>query len=437
VPRTIFYSWQSDLPGSICRNFIEDALERAARNVGKAPDVLIEPVVDRDTAGVSGSPSIPDTILAKIAAADMFVADVSIITKDGARRAPNPNVLLELGFAVATLGWDRILLVQNIAFGGPEDLPFDLKGRRVATYNLPDATTQRSEVRRTLVARCETAITSAITLTGYSDVHASRETPLWWGKWTMVSRGHMHAGHLFIQEVGPASFLFEMEVINGSHSGRVSGVARIISTALAYCQLKGGKPWGPCEISFRRSIKNGQREIEVEESVGCHYFHGMGASFTGKYVHCHEPLFDGEILDELDLQRLYGITGEFFEPLINCFQGLSEIDLKDSFVASARVGGVRGLYGILEGIIIRGELGQLWAAYIDGDIVRYFTTQREYKTKLPETIENWRQRFQEKEVVFDSGIDVIPHSYLPLKRIRFKLLRSIKTIRRLLRKRSN
>jgi hypothetical protein len=52
------------------------------------------------------------------------------------RRAPNPNVLLELGYARSALGQNRIALVMNTAFGGPEKLRFDLKMYRVMTYRI-------------------------------------------------------------------------------------------------------------------------------------------------------------------------------------------------------------------------------------------------------------------------------------------------------------
>jgi len=80
---TIFYSWQSDLPNNTNRGFIQDALEKAVKELKK--DETIEPavradlIIDHDTAGVPGSPDISATILAKIDAADVFVADLSII----------------------------------------------------------------------------------------------------------------------------------------------------------------------------------------------------------------------------------------------------------------------------------------------------------------------------------------------------------------------
>src|SRR5688572_18022213 len=101
----IFYSWQSDSPPSTNRNFIEDALERAARSVQRDPAVEAEPVIERDTKGLSGSPDIFAAILTKIAACDLVVADVTLVTPANAKKpSPNPNVLVELGFALRCLG---------------------------------------------------------------------------------------------------------------------------------------------------------------------------------------------------------------------------------------------------------------------------------------------------------------------------------------------
>ena len=72
-----------------------------------------------------------------------FVADVSIVTPAGATRLiPNPNVLLELGYASKAIGWERIVMVANTAFGQPEELPFDLRKRRVIPPRM-NATPQR------------------------------------------------------------------------------------------------------------------------------------------------------------------------------------------------------------------------------------------------------------------------------------------------------
>ncbi len=73
--------------------------------------------------------------------ADIFVADITSVTPDGALRpCPNPNVTFELGYAVGELGWDRIILLFNQAFGQfPGDLPFDFAQHRAKPYRFAEA----------------------------------------------------------------------------------------------------------------------------------------------------------------------------------------------------------------------------------------------------------------------------------------------------------
>jgi hypothetical protein len=161
--RIVFYSWQSDLPNSTNRGFIQRALESAATAIAGDDTVAVEPVIDRDTEGVAGSPDIASTIFAKIAAADVVVVDVSIINKAaGGRPSPNPNVLIELGYALRALGYERVILVFNRAYGAIEDLPFDLRTRRILIYEVAEDAVVKSGIRSDLSKRLDTAIRAAL-----------------------------------------------------------------------------------------------------------------------------------------------------------------------------------------------------------------------------------------------------------------------------------
>jgi hypothetical protein len=132
---TVFYSWQSDLPRKITRDFIHEAAVAAVARMGIGLVLEESPRLDHSTDGVSGLPSIGDTILGKIDQCGMFIADVSFVgrTNRGDRQKklmPNPNVLFELGYAFARIGWRRLILTMNTAYGEEKDLPFDLRFRR-------------------------------------------------------------------------------------------------------------------------------------------------------------------------------------------------------------------------------------------------------------------------------------------------------------------
>lgn len=98
--------------------------------------------VDKDTRNVPGSPPIFDTIRRKIECAAVFVPDLTFVCRrsDGTL-VPNPNVLIEYGYALKSLTHHRIIGVMNKAYGEPSraSLPFDLAHHRFPiTYDLPE-----------------------------------------------------------------------------------------------------------------------------------------------------------------------------------------------------------------------------------------------------------------------------------------------------------
>ncbi len=151
MKKTVFYSWQSDLSGATNRNLIESALKEAAKQIILDDSVDVEPVIDRDTQGSAGAPDISTTIFKKISDADLFVADISFVAKSKKRSLPNPNVLIELGYALNAKGHESLILVFNLAYGKLESLPFDLKTRRVLTYTAKEEDTDRSQTKAELV----------------------------------------------------------------------------------------------------------------------------------------------------------------------------------------------------------------------------------------------------------------------------------------------
>ena len=201
MQRMVFYSWQSDRPNGTNRRFIMEALERATKAIQSDATLGVEPVVDRDTAGVPGSPEIAATILEKITRAAVFVPDVSLVTSgEHLRQSPNPNVLVELGFAIAQLGWDRIVMVMNTEFGEPPSLPFDLRGRRIVAYRYSGTAGQgRADERKLLENRLTVAIAEILRQKepiGDSADQTSRVSLTQWAKRFQTDRlDQLSAGH--------------------------------------------------------------------------------------------------------------------------------------------------------------------------------------------------------------------------------------------------
>jgi hypothetical protein len=123
----IFYSWQSDKKNII----IQEAAQLAINRIVSGDDFEVEAALDRDTKDIPGSPAIAEAILSKIDKCSLFLCDITIVTETSSKRkSPNPNVLIELGYAAARIGWERIICVMNEAYGEAKELPFDIQHRR-------------------------------------------------------------------------------------------------------------------------------------------------------------------------------------------------------------------------------------------------------------------------------------------------------------------
>jgi len=167
---TIFYSWQSDLESTTNRYAIRDALEDAAKQVA-SKNRAFHKEIQESASGYTGSPDIFQAVLAKIDDASVFVSDVTPVsflpkTREAAptlhgaiferiasalgsrahqalaKPLGNPNVLIELGYALGKLRSERIILVLNEAYGALDALPFDLGTKRVVPYRLRKGSTK-------------------------------------------------------------------------------------------------------------------------------------------------------------------------------------------------------------------------------------------------------------------------------------------------------
>lgn len=165
VEFTIFYAWEDDRPRKVNRYFIRDALQDAVDAIARgsaiedsprpeeetaspgegnpkraedAEPAGAVPRLDHDTKDVAGMPEIAATIFRKIEKCGIFVADVTFIAQTSSggggagdpKLVPNPNVMLEAGYALARIGADRMICVMNEAFGPASRMPFDLAHRR-------------------------------------------------------------------------------------------------------------------------------------------------------------------------------------------------------------------------------------------------------------------------------------------------------------------
>src|SRR3990167_7331520 len=141
IMKTIFYSWQSDLTADINERFIEESIEEAITKIKEEIKIDSSPRkdvlgLDRDTKNIPGSPPIVDTIFKKIDDCSIFVADLSFVAKTDLnpktnkyKPVPNPNVLIEYGYAWKSKGYGKMIGIMNTAFGKPaaDTVPFNIR----------------------------------------------------------------------------------------------------------------------------------------------------------------------------------------------------------------------------------------------------------------------------------------------------------------------
>lgn len=136
------------------RGAIETAIEKL-----NAEKDIIEPerevTLDHDRKDVPGSPDLARVILEKIAASNVFIADVTPVgetASDPPKMLINSNVAIELGYSLATVTDRGLIMVMNRHFGDRADLPFDLAHKAGPIFYSLAPGASKDEIRKAAVA---------------------------------------------------------------------------------------------------------------------------------------------------------------------------------------------------------------------------------------------------------------------------------------------
>ncbi len=231
----------------------------------------------------------------------------------------------------------------------------------------------------------------------------------WDGNWSRKDPTGFYGAGIKIENVTSSSFSFDINAASGGNAGQIDGIAYWNGDVASFTS----KDYPECKLSF--NLKDSL--LLLTQTDECYVYGGIGVSFEGDYTKgkniigeislfkatiCYTE--DGEDVPifktDAEIKSFTNLVGDNYVKLfLNSFQlinGEHNADL------NARVcsGGVRGLYTIREGIIVISSSDKIWAAIIDGDVVRYFTNVPDYVGRIPQVIENWRSRFNDKDVIF-------------------------------------
>lgn len=145
----VFYSWQSDTNNEYNLDFIRSVLKDAIEEVKETDN--LEFYYDEASREQMGAYDIAESLFQKIKNSTVLLADITSINyqDNDKRKLANPNVLLELGYAAGIIGWKGIISVFNLAHGNLQDIPFDIRNRKIITYFLNE-NSNKSEVHLSL-----------------------------------------------------------------------------------------------------------------------------------------------------------------------------------------------------------------------------------------------------------------------------------------------
>lgn len=310
----LFYSWQSEVFPRANKNLIRSAIEAA----GKKIEEKCRLEIDEATRNKAGSPNIPLSIFEKIDNADVFICDLSRVAgkapakKRKSRAYFNANVSIELGYAIRSLGWDRIILVCNRALGDPEDAPFDVRSHRFSTYSCKENRLRsKAGQKEKTAARLQLADAIASSVS-----QVAKDNPLKPSQLLKLTPAQLRRGHDLKQLVR----LFE----KFSYS---------IYDKFFFCL---GYPYITCEgLEMHSEFKSRYESAEtvfndphLKKAIGqfakewneCFRYHmHMDMHFTNKYYHFHMPL---DLFVDDEQERQHSFTQDQREPLENAFVNL-------------------------------------------------------------------------------------------------------------------
>ncbi len=228
---------------------------------------------------------------------------------------------------------------------------------------------------------------------------AARSTDEWAGEWTRRGDTPNVSSSLTISNVTPAGFDFEMSASSGAHTGEIEGVAVRGAAGIMFKQEEAN-----CEVRFGR--RSGR--VVVATSEGCASMGGMGVTFDGEYgkvnIATHEATLTelGVLAGTVTEDAFSVLVGADYRLFVSSFQLLSDEQDLDGLRAKVVTGSVRGMSTVVEAIVMSRSDGTILAAVIDGEVVKYFTNDAKFTRRLPATIDRWRERFSEKNVIFAS-----------------------------------
>lgn len=224
---------------------------------------------------------------------------------------------------------------------------------------------------------------------------------LWIGNWERHE--WQNDALLEIKSIKGDSIEFSLMASSGGHTGELEGMAIVSGNSANFSSYYESDS---CIIKFELL---GDSIITIDQKKGfC--FAGMGVVYDGQYKNfakknqndqTTESMINVGVLSTDKQDSIFKtLVGDSYTLFVNSTQITSNDDDLDGFNAKVYSSGVRGLFTVMENIVMLDSSNNIWAAVIDDNKVYYFTTNKDNTSKLPKTINNWRQRFKEYPIIY-------------------------------------
>lgn len=227
----------------------------------------------------------------------------------------------------------------------------------------------------------------------------------WQGTWQRVSVSPFYGGELVIRRSGEDRLSFDLSAMGGANSGALAGEL----------QLKDGEARYSVEgCQLRLTPRNGLLQVTQEgDSYACGA--GSGVYYDGLYVasrqileHQYDLLSTALVRTEEEDLRVRKLLQKDYQTLLDSgsvFSQDTSAELKGAEVTDMWL---QGLANTNAAIFVRGAKGELWVALLavvgptDEVRVRYYTTEPEWKQRLPDVVQRWYEaRSQGQQLPLD------------------------------------
>ncbi|TCL55353.1 hypothetical protein EDC14_10565 [Hydrogenispora ethanolica] len=225
---------------------------------------------------------------------------------------------------------------------------------------------------------------------------APGQKPFRAGIWSRIGVAPYEPATLIIAASTPQGFRFTLTAFSGSHTGVVTGIAKLNGNVAIWTDPRRG-----CRLQLAMV----QDLLSITAFGNCSDTAGAGVFFDGDY---HEGVWNEPLPTLVDLGVLdtpaqdssfRELVGRFYDLFVETFHLLSPAEDLDGLGAKVMVGWVRGLNGSDEAIVMAGPDGSFSAAVLDGERIRYFSDMPGFQERPPRTVAQWCGRFPEKKLV--------------------------------------